>query len=432
MPSLTQSLPEITMVVAAIVVSGIVFVWWSQGTEALEYAIGGAGALAFVQVGHVHLFTALCGVYFVFGARKVRARGAQATLLVLAVGILALSVPLSSGVPNPTLVLQLLALAASAAVIAMKANADSRLRMLRGFVVVSAVGALVALGQKIGMVPYTPVVDSSGVSRPPSFDREPDWLGMFCAASLIILVRVEMRFSRVLSALLCIGLLLAMARAAILGLIVVGALMLVVDRIWPSDRNDVRRPRRRRRILIGTAAAALLVLAVSGATRNAFISRINGAIYPNQNNPSVIARQEQQRGLEALQARAPWHGLGLSAEGLVGVNGALVSADRSSAVASNWILGWWVDGKYLAMPLILFLVGLALRDIRGPGGALLGVVLINSLFSNAMFFPITWLAIGIVISELRPAYVLRTRSSARRARAGASYSSPRATKVTLT
>jgi hypothetical protein len=56
-------------------------------------------------------------------------------------------------------------------------------------------------------------------------------------------------------------------------------------------------------------------------------------------------------------------------------------------VASNWILGWWVDGGLLAIPLILLFAWAALTRLTTTSGLVLLAVLVNSLFSNAMLIP---------------------------------------------
>ena len=108
-----------------------------------------------------------------------------------------------------------------------------------------------------------------------------------------------------------------------------------------------------------------------------------------------MARNQQLESLWHLESIAPWNGLGISASGRVGVSGDITwigQADNN--VASNWVLGWWVDGKLLAVPLIALFVCAALIRANRVSGRILLLVLISSLFSNALYIPIAWLALG--------------------------------------
>jgi len=49
---------------------------------------------------------------------------------------------------------------------------------------------------------------------------------------------------------------------------------------------------------------------------------------------------------------------------------------------------------------MLFLVGVAVRGASGLPGQMLVVVLVSSLWSNALFQPVTWLCLALTLWEL--------------------------------
>jgi hypothetical protein len=152
-----------------------------------------------------------------------------------------------------------------------------------------------------------------------------------------------------------------------------------------------------------------VVLAVSPTLRDSLQSRIEG-IFATRQEVAVEARQQQTEGLLELAGQAPWHGLGLSASGRVGVSGRIeYFGQAANNVASNWVLGWWVDGALLAIPLILLFVGAALTRLTVTSGLLLLTVLVNSLFSNAMLIPIAWVGLGLCLLENARVETLRQR-----------------------
>jgi hypothetical protein len=174
----------------------------------------------------------------------------------------------------------------------------------------------------------------------------------------------------------------------------------------------------------GTAAVATLAVLGTGFV-GALGQRVSAA--GTVSDPSTVTRQNQYRGLEHLASIAPWHGLGLSAAGRVNTSGSIFYGNPAGAtapvgaasggpdvVSTNWILGWWVDGKYLALPIIGLLIGLALANVRRTSGLVLLLVLVSSVFSNAILFPVTWLAVGLALAEL-PAWSPKPPVAAARA-----------------
>jgi hypothetical protein len=131
------------------------------------------------------------------------------------------------------------------------------------------------------------------------------------------------------------------------------------------------------------------------------LSRLEGASTADL-DVSARARQQQLTSLRELEAIAPWNGLGLSASGRVGVSGDITYIGQAdNSVASNWILGWWVDGKLLALPLIALFIGAAVVAARRVSGRVLLLVLVSSLFSNALYIPVAWLALGACLADRR-------------------------------
>jgi hypothetical protein len=146
--------------------------------------------------------------------------------------------------------------------------------------------------------------------------------------------------------------------------------------------------------------AAVIVTAVAIAVPALSTSVVNRLTAGGANQLSVHTRSAQIASLESLSSHAPWHGLGLSAAGRVGVTGKIIAGPAKNSVATSWILGWWVDAKYLAIPIIALLMGLALRNIGRASGLLLGMVLLNSFYSNAVMEPLTWLVVGLALADV--------------------------------
>jgi hypothetical protein len=389
----------ILVVVGLTAITAIVLVALSRDPSPfLAWMVGATAGFDFLQVAHVHAFAFACGLFLLFAARRqeplklgaVSWLGASALLL-------AATSQVGSLVNSQTLALQLIAMAAAASIVALGTDQASRERMLKGLLAVCTFGALVAVGQRSGLVPYTPFHDSAGITRVKGIYHEPDWLGLFSAIGLVIAFRLRVRHLWLVAAILSFGLFLSLARAAWLALsvaVVVG----YAARLWTQRDQEIIARNRKTIAVLGVLAT--LLVAADGGLRSNIESRIDGAT-SQQIDVSVAARHQQQASLRHLIDMAPWYGLGLSAAGRVQVSGEIQSDGRSrNNVASNWILGWLVDAKYLALPMIGLLLTLALRNAARLTGPLLGLVLINSLFSNAIMLPIAWLAVGLAIAEL--------------------------------
>jgi O-Antigen ligase len=360
----------------------------------LWYAIGASAGLRGAEIGKVHIFTFLCAAAFMVDREPaVRGRSGRCLLIMAAVACLSISSILGTLVSKPTLAFQLLGLAACSCFVALHASPASRRRMFQGLLAMCVLGSAVAVAQKAGILPYTPFVDASGTARVTGFYHEPDWLGLYAACGFLLLFMLPFDGRRTVQTgagtILLAGLVLSGARAAWLALAITFLLMLV---------GLARAERHRNTRFIGLAAVlAAIVLLVFPTVLTGVVSRLNTS---GSNAVSVQARDAQQNELEQLVRTAPWFGYGLSASGRVGVTGQLTYTAESNGVASNWVLGWLVDGKDLAIPLILLFIGTGALAIRKPSGLILCLVLVNSLYSNAIVEPIAWMALGLAIVDI--------------------------------
>jgi hypothetical protein len=280
--------------------------------------------------------------------------------------------------------------------ITAKSNSDDRRRMLFGVLSASTVAACVALLQVSGVLPAQLWHhEISSVGRPLGIYPEPDWLGLFAAIGTILawrLVNSRAKIRYILLALNLSAFALAFARAAWVALAVS-----IIALLLPSLV-------RRRQARGGTVAAcifvavlAAVVLALAPTVRADLHSRVQSIFVHQTSDISGQARIHQINGLTGLANSAPWYGHGLSANGRISVHG-VYDASSTNSVGSNWILSLWVDAKYLALPFILLLVLTAARTMRSIPGQILIVLLLNNLFSNATFFPVMWLTLGLALA----------------------------------
>jgi hypothetical protein len=267
--------------------------------------------------------------------------------------------------------------------------------MLWGLFGTCTLAAVIAVGQKLGAIYYTPITDANGLVRVHSIYTEPDWLGLFSAVGLLLAFLLPFQGHRktqmLLGAFLLAGLLLSGARVSWAAFTIVFIVMLV------GLRHVDRRALNNGRIIV---LAAVMVTMVAIAVPSVTTSVMNRLTAGGANQLSVHTRSVQLASLESLSSHAPWHGLGLSAAGRVGVTGKIIAGPAKNSVATSWILGWWVDAKYLAIPIIALLIGLALRNIGRASGLLLGMVLLNSFYSNAVMEPLTWLVVGLALADV--------------------------------
>jgi hypothetical protein len=390
--------PTAFLAVCAVAAGGLLLALLAthrKASDVLEYALGASAGLYGAQIAKVHIFTIICALYLIVGRKPTHRPAGPSALLLAAVTLLLLSVPLATSVNRPTLALSLTALALGALLIARRATTASAQRMLWGLFGTCTLAAGIAVGQKLGAVYYTPIVDANGLARVHSFYTEPDWLGLFSATGLLLTFLLPFQERRkaqlLLGTLLLAGLLLSGARVSWAAFTVAFIVMLV------GLRRVDRRALNNGRIIVLAAAIVTVVAIAVPALSTSVINRLTAG---GANQLSVHTRTAQIASLESLSTRAPWHGLGLSAAGRVDVTGKIIAGAAKNSVATNWILGWWVDAKYLSIPLITLLIGLALRNIGRASGLLLGMVLMNSLYSNAVVQPIAWLFVGLALADV--------------------------------
>lgn len=368
--------------------------------------VGATAGLQTAQVGGLHVFCVAVAAWLLFGVLREpagRPRVGRALAVVGCAAPLASTALTGEMVNSGRVAVQLMVLAATAACLAaFGTRADVRPALL-GLLAVISVGCLVGLMQYVGVVPYA---GFDGTRRPIGIYLEPDWLGMYSAVGLIIAFRIRTgRWRAPLVCLTSMALLLAAARAAWLAVVVVTVLGLVVSRFAGPASAEEPRPRiGDRRMIAGALVVVAVALVVSPKLQDSLLNRVVGTS-TTQPDVSALARQQQNSSMLTLDARAPWNGLGLSASGRVGVSGRIAYLGTSdNNVASNWILGWWVDGGWLSLPLILMFVGATARRINVTSGLALAAVLVSSLFSNALMYPIAWFCVALCLmnTERRP------------------------------
>jgi hypothetical protein len=371
--------------------------------RALACLIGVTGVLMQAQVGGVHAFTIVTVGWLVLaGRREGTARALRAAVLVACAALLASTAVFGDLVNSRTLALQLLALSLTAGALMVWASPDDVRLVLSSALLTITAGASVGLLQVVHVVPITQDLWSAGISeigRPLGIWPEPDWLGLFSALGLVLAWRLRLSplVRTVALGINGLSLLLSFARAAwvaVVASIVIGALV----RWATSHRPD--RPRGRVGPLVVVVVVAGAVVAATPALASDLGRRLDSLTSTQSDDVSARARVQQTEGLLTLARTAgPW-GHGLSASGRVGVSGKLyLSGTSPNNVASNWVLGLWVDGALLAVPLTIFLGVTALRGASWLPGQMLVVVLVSSLWSNALFQPVAWLCLALTLWE---------------------------------
>jgi hypothetical protein len=222
---------------------------------------------------------------------------------------------------------------------------------------------------------------------------------MFSAVGLIIAFHITTGSLRVILFFLhLLVLVLAAARASWVAVVVVAIASYVIAKAAQKVKQN-QRSRGGVRLAVLGAVFMAVVLISSPTLQDSIQARIEGAV-SGEMDVSARARQQQNSALLELAEAAPWNGLGLSASGRVGVSGRIeYIGEADNNVASNWVLGWWVDGGFLAVPLILLFIGAALRRLRTVSGQVLTTVLICSFFSNAILIPIAWMGLALCLLE---------------------------------
>lgn len=384
-------------------------------TAAIPFVAGVSAGLFSVQIENVHLFTPIVLAWFLARAgHKETQLGWRVFALPIACVPIGLTVFLGDLVVNPGLALQLMALAASAAMLAAGWDEDLRQPILSGLLCATSASATLGLLQVAHLVPTDLWhVEVSALGRPTGFYPEPDWLGMFAAVGTLLAWRLPMhptlRIALVLVNLS--ALILAFARAAWLG---AGVAALIAILVWfrtrsPGDRLLGNGKTGRLRALCLTLFALVVATTALPDLRRDLLTRLGSTLTAQSNDVSAQARVQQNRTLSALADSAPWHGHGLSSSGRVGVSGIFYSDQSANSVASNWALGLWVDAAWLAVPFFLLIAFLVCTSLKRIEGMLLIAVLTNSFFSNALFQPVTWMLLGAIVATTSSVHNTRSR-----------------------
>jgi hypothetical protein len=382
----------ITFTTASMAVIVTVVLLTSADTRVmLSVVVGITGGLQTSQVGKVHYFCIAVVVWLLLGPLRERHGPVQTgvpLLLPLSVGALVLTAWTGSMVNSPTVAVQLILLAVAATAFAIFGHADDVRAALLGLLLVTTYASAYGLLQFVGILPHELF---EGQNRPIGIYVEPDWLGMFSAIGLLLsfhVRRVGLRYTAATVNLVAV--LLAGARAAWIALLAVALIGVLLARRVPA----AERPRGAWRLTGFLLTSGAVLLAALPELTAFLVTRLEG-VSSNELDVAANARQQQVDSLRHLESIAPWNGLGLSASGRVGVSGGITYIGHAdNNVASNWVLGWWVDGKLLAVPLIALFVCAAAARANRISGRILLIILISSLFSNALYIPVAWLALG--------------------------------------
>ncbi len=379
----------------------------------IAVGIGVSAMTVNLQVGGAHAFTVLVFIWVFLHLRRRPSLPGVAVWLLISAGLIASTVLAGDLVGNPRLALQLLALTGSAILLVAYSNQQDRLQMMYGALAAICFGCIYGLGQLAGIFPSRAGlvhVDVSAIGRPSGIWPEPDWLGMYAGVGMLLAFHLPLQRSvRVVAMSLCTTLwVLSFARAGWLALVGVAILGLAAHLV--VRRTSVTRLHRKGRVAAITASVAIVALPVwyfkdIAADLSVRLSRTFSA---QSDDISGQARIQQTEGLLHLADIAPWYGHGLSAAGRVGVSGKLYfsGSDHGNNVASNWLLGLWVDAQYLAIPFILVVAALALLTCNGLPGQFVALIALNSLFSNGTFVPVFWFAIALALAKVNDRHVL--------------------------
>jgi hypothetical protein len=388
-------------------------------TSLLAFMVGATGALIGVQVLEVHAFTITVVLWVVMGQRTFDPRSVKFVVAIMvAAAIMATTAIVGDLVVSPTLALQLLALAGSASLILAFSAASDRRQMIMGLLAFATLSSFVGVLQVLKIAPVEIWHASvSAIGRPIGLYSEPDWLGLFAGLGLIIAWRSPIRPALRTIAITLNGasLVLAFARAGWVAVVASVAIVIFATMFIKRQRGNTGG----RRGAVGLLAlGALGVFLFAPQLVSDLTNRLANTLSPGAAGPDISgqARVNQIASLTELANSAPFYGHGLSASGRVLVFGGIdTGSGGGNAVSSNWLLGLWVDGAFLSLPLIAVFLVAAARTGQKLAGQLLVVALINSLFSNVFFSPITWMLIALCLADLihREGQVSSSQSSER-------------------
>lgn len=366
-------------------------------------AIGGAAVMTNLQIANVHIFTFLVFGWVLLHLARRATFTTPMALLLFASALAASSVLAGDLVGNPRLAVQLALLVSTAIALAMYSTPDDRMVMAKGALAVITISGAYGAGQLVGLLPSRAGLvhlDVSAVGRPSGLWPEPDWLGMYCAVGILLAWHLPIkRWQRSIALPICAVMwVLAFARGAWVALIATAVIAAAAHYLWRKYR-ETQNKRRGAAIAITLSGATALLYFLPALTDDLLV-RLQRTIALDSEDVSGQARIQQTQGLLALADDSPWFGRGLSAAGRVGVSGKLYLDSSTNSVASNWVLGLWVDSRWLAIPFIATVAVISLLTIRNIAGQIVTVVALSSFFSNATYMPIFWFGIALALGFL--------------------------------
>ncbi|MBW9111731.1 O-antigen ligase family protein [Microbacterium ureisolvens] len=391
--------------------------------SALFVLIGFTSMFRDLQISSLHVANLLTFLGFAATFARgstLRTATRDVLLLIFAVAALCLSMVGSVYYVNGLLWVQLCIQALSAVLVAAMVD-WRRLKLISAGVIAGAtVSSATAILQEFRILPSELFIDSSGLIRPTGLVGEPDWVGLYAAFALVVLLRWQTARTKLRGWLIVINalaLLFSFARAAWLALVVSLIIALVMTRARGRPQYfDLRlgwKP------VVATLAVGSLAALIFPDVANTAWTRVLSIFFLEHRDDNAQYRGQQLDGLIALAQSAPWNGYGLSASARVTIIGQIetaASVTTQNSVATNWVLALAADAKVLAVPFILLIGLLSVFRANTLGGQLTLVVAINSLFSNVMYNPVWWLAVAILVAAEKTGGLGERTSKVRRAR----------------
>jgi O-antigen ligase/polysaccharide polymerase Wzy-like membrane protein len=375
----------------------------------LLFLVGVTAGLERAQVHKIHVVVFVVILLVTVGREGLPLRFTRHNIVIVASTVLlCLSVPLGSLVNSDSYPFELILLSLVAAAVVATVQPGEAKIILGGLLALVSFGSFWAMLQYLHIIRF---VLFQGTARPRGIYSEPDWLGLYSAIGVLLAIRAPLRWwNRLFLMMLCAAACgLSGARAAWLGLGVVAVaagLAAFFKRKVPDRRaGNVR-------LLAIFALAGLTLLAVDGKVRSAVAVRFE-SVSPNSTaglnvgtstySSSKVRVNELQAMLNLVE-NAPWHGWGLSADGRVEPTGKIqYTGTAKHNVGSDWLLGTLLDGGLLSLPFVILLLYAAFRRVPRTPCLVLLLVLVASLLSNAIAFPITWVSLGLVMAMLADA-----------------------------
>lgn len=394
---------QLTAWVASIFAVAVFLGTYQHAKRVLAVAVGLTAGLITAQAGGAHFFTIATVLFAVFSGQQRRGVLGRIVLVSSASALMAATAWLGPLAKTTNTAVQLMALTASAVLFLARSDEDDVRIARNALLAFVSVGAVIGLLQGMGLVAndlFTPAHNTEA-HRPAGFYPEPDWLGMYSAVGVVLAATsrdLRQRSRLALIALNGAGVVLASARSAILALAVVAVWSIVRSQL--ARRADPRRLQVGPLIVLGGSALVAGVL-VFPTQVDLLFGRLEAAVLGQ--GQVVQSRWAQLEGLSALAHIAPWYGNGMSASGRVSVANGIVygSVTDGPTSGANWLLSLWGDGMVLSVLLIAVVIWCALFG-NSAGSSILLAVLVNSLFSNAFSFPITWFAVALALAPKNP------------------------------